>query len=79
MIDCWAGYFLNSTVCSIPIWAMKDGGSTGSVGFGYYLTYYRKMDGRAYGPEVWFWFTPVVISAAHQNVEVRWLWTRVDD
>jgi hypothetical protein len=74
MIDCSAGYFLGGTVCSIPLWQMRDGGSTGSVGFGYFLTYYRRMDGQAYGPEVWFWFTPFVISAAHRHIEVRWIW-----
>ena len=57
---------------------LKDGGTTGSVGFGYVLTYYRQMDGRAYGPEVWFWFAPFVISAAHWHVEVRWLWVHED-
>lgn len=53
---------------------MKDGGTTGSVGFGYFLTFYRRMSGEPYGPEVWFWFTPFVISAAHRHVEVRWVW-----
>ena len=78
MIDCSAGYFLGTTVCSIPIWKMKDGGTTSSVGFGYFLTYYRRMDAKANGPEVWFWFTPFVISAAHRHVELRWLWKQDD-
>ena len=74
MIDCWSGDFLGGTLCSVPLYKLRDGGTTGSVGFGYSLTYYRQMDGRADGPKVWFWFTPIVIDAAHHGIKVRWLW-----
>jgi hypothetical protein len=47
------------------------------TGFGYTLVNYRDVyfdDGRTYGPEVWFWFTPVVIDIAHGGIQVHWLW-----
>jgi hypothetical protein len=74
MIDCWSGFFLGSTPCSLSLYKLRDGGTTGSIGFGYCLTYYRQLDARVYGPEVWFWFTPFVLSAAHNRLEVHWVW-----
>lgn len=62
------------TFFSTDAWMMRDGGSTGHNGFLYTLVFWRRMDGAAYGPEVWFWFTPFVIDAAHKGVRIRLLW-----
>src|SRR5690348_1945150 len=40
MIDCSTGFFFRNTPCSIQLAKLKDGGTTTSVGFGYFLTYY---------------------------------------
>jgi hypothetical protein len=53
---------------------MDDGGTRGYTGFGYFLTYYRRMDATLCGPSVWFWFTPFTVSMARGSFEVRWLW-----
>ena len=55
-------------------WLMRDGGTSGSVGFGYSLTYHRKVGGGEHGPEVWFWFLPFTVSCTTERVGLRWLW-----
>jgi hypothetical protein len=60
---------------SVPLWMMSDGGTTGSMGFGYSLTFYKEISGE-YGPEVWFWFTPFTVSWTTKHTGVRWLWGR---
>jgi hypothetical protein len=58
-------------------WFRTGNSDAGYIGFGYILfehgSIYRD-GGRTLGPEVWFWFTPVIISGAHGSIEVRWLW-----
>lgn len=74
MLDSWiAGTERRAPLFSITTWAMSDGGTRGYLGFGYSLTYYRRMGG-VYGPEVWFWFTPFTISFTTGHVGVGWLW-----
>jgi hypothetical protein len=75
LCDCWsAGTARRDTVFSKTSWAMDDGGTRGYTGFGYFLTYYRRMDATLCGPSVWFWFTPFTVSMARGSFEVRWLW-----
>jgi hypothetical protein len=74
MCDTWTALEYRRTFFSTNSWKMRDGGSTGHTGFLYSLVYWRRMDGTAYGPEVWFWFTPFVLDAAHKNPRVRLLW-----
>jgi hypothetical protein len=72
--DSWsAGTERRAPVFSMTTWKMKDGGTTGSVGFGYCLTYYRRMGG-VQGPEVWFWFAPHRFSWTTEHIGLRWLW-----
>lgn len=74
MCDSWAaGTERRAPVFSITTWAMEDGGTRGSVGFGYSLTYYRRMGG-IHGPELWFWFTPFTVSWTTEHTGLRWLW-----
>jgi hypothetical protein len=74
--DSWvAGTERRAPLFSITTWAMSDGGTRGSVGFGYSLTYYRRMGG-VHGPEVWFWFTPFTVSWTTERIGLRWLWQR---
>jgi len=73
MIDCWvAGTSHRSTLFSVPVWKLGDGGTTGYVGFGYSLTYYRKMSGE-HGSEIWYWFTPFTVYDTSERTGVRWL------
>lgn len=74
MCDSWTATEYRRTFFSTNSWKLKDGGSTGHNGFRYSLVYWRSMDGTAYGPEVWFWFTPLVVDAAHKNMRIRLLW-----
>lgn len=76
--DMWTGLKYRRTFFSTNSWKMKDGGSTGHTGFLYSLVFWRRMDGSAYGPEVWFWFTPFVIDAAHRGVQIHWIWSQGD-
>jgi hypothetical protein len=71
--DIWTAQRFRRTWLSVTTWKMKDGGSTGHVGFLYTMVFWRSMDGE-YGPELWFWFSPLVIDAAHGGVTVRWVW-----
>jgi hypothetical protein len=72
--DSWAaGTERRAPLFSKVTWAMKDGGTRGSVGLGYSLTYHRKMGGE-HGPEVWFWFTPFTVRWTSEHVGLRWLW-----
>jgi hypothetical protein len=72
--DCWAaGTEHRAPLFSKTTWAMSDGGTRGSIGFGYTLTYYRRMGG-VQGPEVWFWFTPFTVSWTTEHVGFRWIW-----
>ncbi len=73
-IDSFTGYYYGHGVFSITMEGIKDGGTTISLGPGYFMTFWRRMDGTAYGPEVWFWFTPFKVDAAHRHVSVRWVW-----
>ena len=50
---------------------MRDGGSTGHTGFLYSIVFWRSMSGSPYGPEIWFWFTPFVLDAAHGRTRIR--------
>ncbi len=72
--DSWAaGSERRAPIFSVTTWAMRDGGTRASVGFGYSLTYYRRMGGE-HGPEVWFWFTPFTVSWTTEHIGLRWLW-----
>ena len=75
-IDSWSAHCFRHGVVSVTMGGLKDGGTRMSVGPGYFMTFWRRMDGKAYGPEIWFWFTPFVIDAAHGGIRVRWIWTR---
>lgn len=76
MVDSWAeGTDRRDPLFSYRVYKLKDGGTGGSVGLGYSLTYYRAMGG-AHGPEVWFWFTPFTVSWTTEHVGLRWLWQR---
>jgi hypothetical protein len=72
--DSWAaGTERRAPLLSKGTWAMSDGGTRGSIGFGYSLTYYRRLSGEQ-GPEVWFWFSPFTVRWTSEHVGVRWLW-----
>ena len=72
--DSWAaGTERRAPLFSKVTWAMRDGGTRGSVGFGYSLTYHRKMGGE-HGPEVWFWFAPFTVRWTSEHVGLRWIW-----
>jgi hypothetical protein len=73
LCDIWSASQFRRTIFSTTSWKMKDGGSTGHNGFLYSLTFWRSLDG-AYGPEIWFWFTPVVIDASGARVRIRLFW-----
>jgi hypothetical protein len=89
-VICISLVFGMSDVCSLsfgsqsrPIFSMswfRTGNSdAGYIGFGYLLfnhgSIYRD-GGRTLGPEIWYWFTPVVIDFAHDGIEIHWLWKR---
>lgn len=79
MLDSWsAGTDRRAPLFSKGIWAMRDGGTRGYVGFGYFLTYYRRIGG-VHGPEVWFWFTPFTVSSTTKHVGIRWIWQNETD
>ena len=72
--DSWAaGTDRRAPLFSKSTWSMSDGGTRGSIGLGYSLTYYRRLGGE-HGPEVWFWFSPFTIRWTSEHVGVRWLW-----
>jgi len=72
--DSWiAGTGRRAPLFSRTMWAMSDGGTRGSIGFGYSLTYHRQMGGE-YGPEIWFWFCPFTVSWTSEHIGLRWLW-----
>src|ERR1035437_126713 len=74
-IDCWiAGTNYRDTVFSKTIWMLKDGGTTESVGLGYSITYYRKMQGE-HGPEIWYWFLPFTVYHTTERSGVRWIFS----
>jgi hypothetical protein len=75
-IDCYTGFHYGHGVFSVTLAGMRDGGTTMSVGPGYGMYFWRRMDGAAYGPEIWFWFTPFIIDAAHRGVQIHWVWSR---
>jgi hypothetical protein len=71
--DCWvAGTSHRNTLFSVPVWKLSDGGTSGYVGLGYSLTYYRKMGGE-HGSEIWYWFTPFTVYHTSERTGVRWL------
>jgi hypothetical protein len=74
MIDSWSGYSDGHGVFSMTTGGLKDGGTTMSIGPDYSIIFWRSMDGSAYGPEVWFWFTPFIVDAAHRGLRVHLLW-----
>src|SRR2546430_2463353 len=74
MCDTWTALEYRQTFFSTTSWKMKDGGSTGHTGFLYSLVFWRSIDGAARGPEIWFWFTPFVLDAAHNHMRIRLLW-----
>ncbi len=74
MLDSWvAGTNRRAPLFSKVIWATRDGGTRGSIGFGYTLEYHRTIDGEQ-GPEVWFWFAPFTVSWTTTHTGFRWLW-----
>ena len=74
--DSWvAGTARRDTLFSKTSWAMSDGGTRGYVGFGYSLTYYRRMGGK-HGPEIWFWFTPFRLCWTSEQIGANWIWTQ---
>jgi len=75
MIDSWSFFNFRHGVFCFATEKMSDGGTTISAGPGYTLTFWRRMDGTAYGPEIWFWGAPFVIDAAHRGVQVHWIWS----
>jgi hypothetical protein len=71
--DCWiAGTSHRGTAFSVPVWKLSDGGTSGYIGFGYSLTYYRKMGGE-HGSEIWYWFTPFSVYHTTERTGIRWL------
>ncbi|HTI99763.1 MAG TPA: hypothetical protein VL527_12850 [Dongiaceae bacterium] len=73
--DSWAaGTDRRDTLFSQTVWAMSDGGTRGYNGFGYCLTYHRRLGGE-FGPEVWFWFTPFRLYYTSSRVGASWVWT----
>jgi hypothetical protein len=75
VLDGWSGHYFGRGVFSVTTGGLKDGGTTTSIGPGYCMVYWRSMDGSAYGPEIWFWFAPIVVDAAHGGLKLRWLGT----
>jgi len=75
-VDSWSGFYYRHGIFSVTLEGMRDGGTTMSVGPGYFMTFWRPMDGRAYGPVVWFWGAPFVVDAAHRGVQVHWIWSQ---
>ena len=74
LCDSWiAGTDRRAPLFSRASWAMSDGGTRGSLGFGYCLTYHRSMGGE-HGPEVWFWFSPCTIRFTSEHIGLRWFW-----
>lgn len=72
--DSWAaGTERREPLFSKVTWGMSDGGTRGCFGFGYSLTYHRKMGGE-HGPEVWFWFSPFTVRWTSEHVGLRWIW-----
>jgi hypothetical protein len=53
------------------MWKLRDGGTTGYLGFGYSLIYYRKIDGE-HGPEISYWFIPFSVYHTTERTGVRW-------
>jgi hypothetical protein len=75
MVDCWlAGTKFRNTLFSRAMWKMLDGSTTGYLGFGYTLIYYRKLDGEQ-GPEIWYWFAPCAFYHTTERTGVRWLFS----
>ena len=73
VVDCWvAGTSHRDTLFSMSVWKLRDGGTSGYVGLGYSLTYYRKMGGE-HGAEIWYWFTPFTVYHTTQRTGIRWL------
>lgn len=73
--DSWAaGTDRRDTLFSQAVWATSDGGTRGYNGFGYCLTYHRRLGGE-FGPEIWFWFTPFRLYYTSTRVGACWLWT----
>ena len=79
MLDSWsAATDRRAPLFSRGLWAMRDGGTRGYVGFGYFFTYYRRIGG-VHGPEIWFWFTPFTVSSTTKHVGIRWIWQNEPD
>ena len=74
-IDSWSGYYYGHPIFSKTVSGWKDGGTTMTIGLGYGMRFWRRMDGSAYGPVIWFWFTPFIIDASHRGIQVHWLWS----
>ena len=73
IVDCWvAGTAYRNTLFSLPMWKLRDGGTTGYIGFGYSLTYFRKIDGE-HGPEISYWFIPFSVYHTTERTGVRWV------
>ncbi len=79
LCDCWWATTYRGTMFSRAQWKMKDGGTTGYMGFGYDLTYFRRIGGSHYGPQVWFWFTPFIIDLGHKHAQICWIWKGAED
>lgn len=74
MLDCWSNVHYSHSVFRFTEAKLSDGGTTLSAGPGYTLVFWRRMDGSAYGPEIWFWFTPFRLDAAHRGIQIHWVW-----
>jgi hypothetical protein len=74
-IDSWTGYRYGHPIFSMTVAGWRDGGTTMTIGPGYGIRFWRPMDGSAYGPVIWFYFTPFVIDAAHRGITIHWLWS----
>jgi hypothetical protein len=73
--DCWTASRPHKAIMfSRRTWTIADGGTAGYVGFGYSLTYYRRLDVSLDGPVIWFWFTPFKVSFARRNPGLLWVW-----
>lgn len=79
LCDSWWATTHRGTIFSRTEWKMKDGGTKGYIGFGYQLTYFRRIGGSHYGPEVWFWFTPFVVDLGHKHAQLCWVWNSMAD
>lgn len=73
MFDTWSAAEFDRPVFSTNSWKMRDGGTTGHMGFGYELIMHRKLGGE-HGPEVRFFLVPFGLCYTTEKIGVRWPW-----